>query len=260
MVQLPGTNPDARTVAADVNAAGLIVGDADGVTRLAATWPDLHTLVTLPLREGDDFSEAFAVNDLGQVAGRAGNGPGFGARLWQGGAALDLAALSVAPGLTINEAIDINDRGQVLARAWDFESEPARMFNVILTPDLRFADLGFGLAGTRGTPVLRGYSNLIGGGPLVLEVEGARAGALAWVVIGGAQLGVPFLGGTLVPDPSPPGGAVLLATDAQGRLRVNFRWPGGVPPGTSIWYQVWILDPVGPQGFAATNALRSTSP
>lgn len=261
MVQLPGFDPDARTVAADVNERGLIVGDADGPTRFAATWPDLATLVPLPLRAGDDLAEAFAVNDAGQVVGRAGVGPGFRARLWQGGVAWDLDDLTDAPpGVVISEALDINDRGQVLARAFGFASKPARLFNVVLTPDLRFADLGFALAGARGAPVLRAYGNLLGGGPLVLEVENARAAAPAFLVIGAAQLGVPLFGGTLVPDPSPPGGVLALTTDAEGELRATLPWPSGVPAGTTIWYQTWILDPTGPRGFAATNALRSTSP
>ncbi len=121
-----------------------------------------------------------------------------------------------------------------------------------------FVDLGNGLPGTHGTPVLAGSGTLLGGDPITLTVSNARANAAAGLFLGATPIHAPFKGGVLVPAPD-----VLidgLATDGSGDVVLAGTWPTGFPSALSFFYQVWIVDPVGPAGFAATNGLESITP
>jgi probable HAF family extracellular repeat protein len=116
MVALPDPPNRPRTVARDINDAGVIVGSANmGGTDLghAVLWSggsvqDLGTLGT------GFFSEAWGVNNLGQVVGwsytNGGNGlTGVHGFLYsQGGGLVDLT-----PESDTGSALDINDAGQV---------------------------------------------------------------------------------------------------------------------------------------------------
>ena len=59
---------------------------------------------------------------------------------------------------------------------------------------------------------------------------------------------------------SPDGLHVLLATDGTGQLLIEATWPPGVPTGFELYLQTWIEDPGGLFGFAASNAIRGTTP
>jgi hypothetical protein len=91
-----------------------------------------------------------------------------------------------------------------------------------------------------------------GGTLATLTLSGAAPGAPATLVIGLSALGVPFKGGTLVPQPD-----VLLAftTGAGGGVALSAAWPAALPSGTQTWFQWWIADAGGPAGFAASNAV-----
>jgi hypothetical protein len=69
---------------------------------------------------------------------------------------------------------------------------------------------------------------------------------------GSAASNTPLLGGVLVPRPEL---VVPLVLDAGGGASLAFLWPSGVPIGFELWSQAWIVDPQGPQGAAASNAL-----
>ena len=71
--------------------------------------------------------------------------------------------------------------------------------------------------------------------------------------VGLSELGAPFKGGTLVPAVDL---LVPLTTDAAGGTSLQATWPAGIPPGFNFWVQVWIADPGGPVGFAASNGLK----
>ncbi len=118
-----------------------------------------------------------------------------------------------------------------------------------------WSSLGSALAGTAGEPVLTGSGTLVAGTPTVLAVEHARPSTTSWMVIGSAQLGLPILGGTLVPFPDVVVGGMLV--DANGKTSFTTPWPTGIPSGVALYYQFWILDPVGPQGVSATNGLHT---
>src|SRR5690606_40927819 len=63
-------------------------------------------------------------------------------------------------------------------------------------------DLGGGLAGTIGVPVLTGDGPLTGGSVATITLSGASPSAAVAVVLGPAEVNLTFLGGTLVPAPS----------------------------------------------------------
>ncbi|HZJ70885.1 MAG TPA: hypothetical protein VFF36_08135, partial [Planctomycetota bacterium] len=69
---------------------------------------------------------------------------------------------------------------------------------------------------------------------------------------------LPFKGGILVPSP-----AVIvsgLLTDGQGRLVLQGSWPSGVPSGSQLWIQGFVVDAGAPAGLSASNAVRARTP
>ena len=121
-----------------------------------------------------------------------------------------------------------------------------------------FFDAGGALAGTAGEPLLEGTSTLVAGAAATLELSSARPSAPVYLLAGLSLLDAPFKGGTLVPNPD----LVLagFATDGTGALSLATTWPAGVPGGTSIWFQQWIVDPAGPKGAAASNGVQALAP
>ncbi len=114
MVALPGLPDRPRTVARDINDAGVIVGSANaGGVDLghAVLWSggsvqDIGTLGT------GDFSEAWGVNNLGQAVGSSyTNGAGLGVHGFLYSEAEGLVDLT--PLSDTGYALDINDAGQV---------------------------------------------------------------------------------------------------------------------------------------------------
>jgi probable HAF family extracellular repeat protein len=120
-----------------------------------------------------------------------------------------------------------------------------------------WTDLGHGLPGSAGTPVLQGTGTLLGGKPMALALNGAASLAPAFLCTGIAPLAAPFKGGILVPTPTI---VVALGTDAGGELDLPATWPMGLPSGLQVYFQAWIVDAAGPAGFAASNGLRATLP
>lgn len=119
-----------------------------------------------------------------------------------------------------------------------------------------WVDLGSGLAGSS-APALAGYGTLEGGAATTLALEAAPPFAPAYLVIGLSELSAPFKMGVLVPYHD-----ILLAIPVNGfgEIEFAFPWPAGVPAGVSTWYQYWIVDAGAPEGFAASNALKATTP
>jgi len=121
-----------------------------------------------------------------------------------------------------------------------------------------WTDLGSGLAGSTGTPVLDGLGSLVAGDAVTLSVSNSLPNATTGLVIGLSELNAAFKGGVLVPAPDV---LVLgLITDGAGTLTLPGLWPPGLPSGTTLFLQSWIVDPGGPAGFSATNALSATTP
>ena len=116
-----------------------------------------------------------------------------------------------------------------------------------------------GLAGENSyAPELRGEGPLTAGSPWSLELAIAKRFSPATFVVGLSTLSAPFKGGVLVPSPN-----VVLSgfqTSGQGRIGLQGLWPAGVPSGSSVWVQAWVVDNGGPAGLAASNAVLATTP
>ena len=89
------------------------------------------------------------------------------------------------------------------------------------------------------------------------SVTGALASTPVVFIVGTNQIRFPFAGGILVPAPD----FVLAgATDAAGAVSRAVVLTQGLPVGQEISVQVWLLDPVGLFGLAASDAIAATAP
>lgn len=122
-----------------------------------------------------------------------------------------------------------------------------------------WTDLGFALGGTAGDPLLVGSGSLSPASSNDVDLSNAYPSALAALFLSFASVPIPFMGGTLVPNPflDPP---LIVTTSATGDLPVSFVMPSDVPPGVQLFVQWGIADPGGPSGAALSNAVRGDVP
>lgn len=120
--------------------------------------------------------------------------------------------------------------------------------------DARFHLLGTGLAGAAGIPELRMTGDLLGGDPVGLTVRDAAPSAFMGIFLGNSLTPQPLFGGTLVPSINV---LKFFATNPSGELDLATTWPTGIPPGTEFFWQAWITDAGAPEGYAASNAVKS---
>lgn len=125
------------------------------------------------------------------------------------------------------------------------------------SPPPTWVDLGFGLAGSSGVPMLGSDSNLLPFTTVDVVISGGNPLWVYQLVLGTTPIFAGFKLGTFVPNPDL---IVTLVTDPTGTATVGGTWPPGVPSGFSIYAQCWAQDPGGPVGWAASNALRGNSP
>ncbi|HEX5009793.1 MAG TPA: integrin alpha [Planctomycetota bacterium] len=124
-------------------------------------------------------------------------------------------------------------------------------------PAFLWTDLGHALAGSAGLPQLAGQGLLLEGWPLKLTLSSTAPGKPTTLVIGLQALAAPFKGGVMVPDPD------LLLTglvSSASKLELAVHQPAGIPPGTQLYLQMWLVDAAGPKGLAASNALHADFP
>ena len=122
------------------------------------------------------------------------------------------------------------------------------------------ADLGNGMAGTFGVPLLAAAGTLQGGAPTSLDLTGALGNTTAWQILSFCFVYLPFKSGVVVPDPTGPALLTPLVTDGLGQILLGTTWPHGVPSGTDLYAQYWVVDAAGPQGWAASNGVRLSTP
>lgn len=173
------------------------------------------------------------------------NGSTSGVRIWRALAGGDVDAdghADLVVGIPYDDA-PLSDSGTVLVYSGD---------------QLGWSDLGQGLAGAFGTPQLTGDGYLEPTTPTTFAVAQAAPTTPLAFVVGIAQLNAPLYGGTFVPTPN----LILtgLFTDAGGSFALTTPWPPGLPSGVPLYSQVWLVDPTGPQGHTATNAVRFVAP
>jgi hypothetical protein len=160
---------------------------------------------------------------------------------------IDFGASVAIDGSTVVVGAGANSSGATNGRAYVFQ----------LVPIGSWVNLGLGLSGTSGIPVLTGAGYLQATSPIALSLAQAKPFALAPLVVGIANLSAPFKGGTMVPTPDL---VFPLFTDFFGAGGFGGAWPAGVPSGLQLFFQWWVQDPAGPKGFAASNAVQAAAP
>lgn len=130
-------------------------------------------------------------------------------------------------------------------------------FSVSLAEGAAWTDLGNGLAGTNGVPQLAADGTLAAGTAYSFDLSSARSNSLAVLMVGTSRIDLAFRGGTLVPSPDD---LLIVATNGSGEISLAGTAPSGLPVLTDVYAQFWIADPVGPQGYAASNAVMTTTP
>ncbi len=129
---------------------------------------------------------------------------------------------------------------------------------IISSEQVPWSVMHSGVPGSDGVPELRGSGPLQAGADVELTLSAARPGAAAVLFMSPGASGVMFKGGLLVPDVE-VGVALSVTTGADGGLHLAGTWPDGVPAGLSTYHQLWIADPAGPVGYAASNALLAVT-
>ncbi|GJM22712.1 MAG: hypothetical protein DHS20C15_26270 [Planctomycetota bacterium] len=116
-----------------------------------------------------------------------------------------------------------------------------------------WSDLGGGLAGNLGLPVMTGTGALLTGEVTAIELNNVPPSTIAPVVVGLSLLNAPFKQGVLVPAPDQI--FFQVSTGPTGSQMIATLWPAGVPAGVLIAMQWWIQDSTGPAGWTASNAV-----
>jgi hypothetical protein len=89
-----------------------------------------------------------------------------------------------------------------------------------------------------------------------LSLDQAKPFSFSPLVVGVSAINAPFKGGLMVPNSDL---AFPQFSDFFGAASFGGLWPAGIPAGFTIYFQWWIQDPAGPQGFAASNAVSGTT-
>jgi len=123
--------------------------------------------------------------------------------------------------------------------------------------DARWQDLGNGLRGGNGIPLLTGHGALRPNTNITLRLTGGRAQAPGLFVLGASRIDLPVFGGVLVPSLDV---VAAFATDRFGAFEVQVPVPAQIQSGTRIYAQTWIIDGGAPLGLSASNAILGIAP
>lgn len=202
---------------------------------------------------GVDWYHVTGVDGIGQT-GLGWSDWSDGLSQW-GSLSFDLAAAATLHGLSLG--------GSFYVAIGEESGLPLGFFGGIhidgVQLDLQqWMELGSALAGATGLPQLTGEGTLEGGDPVTISLTNALQDTTASLVFGIAELNVAFKSGVMVPDPL----IVIpsLPTGPTGEIVISATWPAGVPAGFTSYFQYWIADAAGPNGFAASNGLSATTP
>jgi hypothetical protein len=121
----------------------------------------------------------------------------------------------------------------------------------------RWKSMDAGVPGAAAAPALSPKGSLLLGTQVELRLTGAAPSSPGRLYLGLSASGIPFKGGILVPAAD---AIVGFVTDVAGATAFGGTWPGGLPSGSRLYAQAWIVDAGAVQGVAASNALLGTVP
>lgn len=122
-----------------------------------------------------------------------------------------------------------------------------------------FVNIGNGLVGTHGVPVLSGTGTLVSGTPMSIDISGALESAPAFMLAGFGVMNAPLLGGVCIPSLDLATFGPFI-TSTTGNLNLPSVWPAGLPSDLQLQVQFWIQDGGGAGNYAATNGLSLMTP
>lgn len=150
---------------------------------------------------------------------------------------------------------DLDGRADVAVRLADFDDGTGGIAVLLGAESSPFVNLGFGLKGSAGVPLLRGAGAPVGGSSIGFDLSQAAPLAPFLLFISSNRIDLPLRGGTLVPAADD---LIPMVTSASGDRTVSGTWPAGLPVGTRIYTQAWIRDLQAARGASASNALQVT--
>jgi len=119
-------------------------------------------------------------------------------------------------------------------------------------------DLGHAQFGGLGWPGTLVTGDFVPDEKVTVALWGAGVDKPAYLVAGLSEAFAPFKGGVLVPVPDLVIGP--LSTGTEQTFELEGRWPHGLPVGTALTLQWWMIDASAPQGMSASTAVRITQP
>jgi len=262
--QIPGTVSSAHAV----NAAGVVVGEADftpdfGQFTTATVW-DHGSVTNLGSLELNAQSLAMDINDHGSVVGFSQTSFGDRAFIREGSDPMQDLNDRLAPGSgwTLLSAQCITNDGRIFGegvvagdnRPYVLVPECAGGFAVFASASVGSDDFVPGLWG-QGCPVA--------GEDVSIAITNGVGGEPGLLLFGGGTGVVPFKPGLdLAILPLLPL-SLLLGLDGTGpgagTWQLTTTWPAGVPSG-QLTLQTILADPGTPSGFSVTNALSVDIP
>jgi len=123
-----------------------------------------------------------------------------------------------------------------------------------------FVSLGDALAGFAAQePELESASWLLPGTQLLIQLEDAKPGTAGVMAMSLVDTPTPLFGGIV--HTFPVAAQFPVATNLGGKWSfVYAAWPDGIPPGSTFYFQVGLVDPAAIQGFSLSNCLLGTTP
>jgi hypothetical protein len=115
-----------------------------------------------------------------------------------------------------------------------------------------FAVVQAGLAGALGEPQLTGSGHPVADAPFGLSVAGGLPLAPCFLDVGLSMIDKPFKGGVFVPNLDM---LAVLVLSLTGGTELSTSLPAGLPEGTRLFAQAFLLDPTGEFGWTATDAV-----
>lgn len=232
--------------------------DGDGVIELAVTatgeddgggdtmFSDKGCVWIFSLNEAGKIERIRKISQtIGNFTGVLDDGCRFGHALANLGDFNHDGVVDVAVG-----AIGDDDGGPLRGALW-----------ILQVSDLPWTWLGGALAGAQGEPEWFGEGPLLAGERTDFHLTNAAPNAFAMLLYSVGSNPQPMLGGTLVPAlVGTPAALFPVSTSATGTFEWSLAWPAGLPSGATLYTQVWIADPSGPQGATASNALSFELP
>jgi FG-GAP repeat len=180
-------------------------------------------------------------------ASNTGSNDSFGSALALSGDTLVVGALSedsAATGVNGNQSSNTA-----------VSSGAAYLFDLDLLTE-PWTNLGFGLPGTSGEPLLVGSGAFTAGTTVLFTVSNAAPLAPCILVLGSSMSQLPLLGGVLVPETRV---LLELMTNSGGTVQKQVPVSTLLPVGLTLFAQAWILDAGAMFGWAASNAVKATA-